>query len=140
MAETAKTEPDASLSPGRSALAVIAGFAVLWILRVLFMLMAGTLFASLYPSGEGAIPTSRGLLLSLFAELVNGALAGLVTGRLAGRSPIAHAAILAGLFGFLGMTSMDQATGMPAWFAIGFAVVAPIGTLVGGVVASRVRT
>ncbi len=137
VAETSATaEP---LSPAKSALAVLAGFVVLWVLRILFLMTAGALFPSLYPAEEGAHPTTNGLVLSLVGELINATLAGLVVGRLAGRAPIAHAGILAGLCGFFALTSMDQVIGFPGWFAIGFAVTAPIGLLVGGLIASRVR-
>lgn len=132
-------EPASVVSPGRSALAVFAGFVVLQILGVLFSVMVGTLFPALYPAGEGAQPTTNGLALWLLGELVNSTLAGWLVARLAGRAPIAHGAVLAGLAGFFAMTAMGELRTMPVWFVIGFAVTAPIGCVLGGVVQSRAR-
>lgn len=127
-----------ALSIPRSIGAVFAGYVTLLVLRFLFMAMAGALFSSLYPSEEGASPTAEGLVLLLVGDAVNGALAGLVAGRIAGRATFAHAAALAGLCGYLAMTSMDQVAGMPGWFALGFALAAPLGILAGGLAAGRV--
>ncbi len=118
---------------------MFAGFVVLQILGVLFSLMAGTLWPALYPSGEGAGPTDGGLGLWLAAELANATLAGLLTARLAGRAPVAHAAVLAAINGFFSMAAMGELRALPGWFAIGFVALAPLGCLLGGLVASRVR-
>lgn len=126
------------LSIPRSVGAVFAGYVTLIVLRFLFMAMAGAVFASFYPSEEGASPTFEGLVLLLVGDAVNGALAGLLTGRLAGRATLAHAAALAGFCGYLAMTAMDQVAGMPGWFALGFAVAAPLGIVLGGLAAGRV--
>ena len=124
-----------ALSPGRSALGVFAGFVVLQILGMLFLLMAGSMFPSLYPSGEGAQPTTNGLVLSLVAEFANALVAGLITARLAGRAPMVHATVLAALVGFFSMAAMGDLRTMPGWFALGFVLLAPIGCLLGGLVA-----
>jgi hypothetical protein len=128
-----------ALSPVRSALAVLAGFVALGVTNILFMLVAGSALASLYPAGEGAIPTVTGLRLMLAAGVVNGTAAGLVTARIAGRAPFAHAAALTAVFGFYTVGSIDQLRGYPGWFVIGFVLAAPIGTMLGALVASRIR-
>lgn len=140
---TTAAKPDAAavLSPGRSALSIFAGFVVLNILGFLFSVMASTLWPALFPTGEGAQPTTAGLELWLVGELVNALAAGLLAARLAGRAPVAHAAVLAALNGFFAMTAMGELRAMPTWFALGFALTAPVGILAGGlVVAWRART
>jgi hypothetical protein len=138
-APSSSAEPPSAVWPGRSALSVFAGFVVLQILGYLFAFMAGTLFPALYPAGEGAHPTTNGLVLWLVGETVNGVLAGWLASRLAGRAPIAHAAVLAALSGFFAMTAMGELNTMPGWFAIGFALTAPVGCVLGGAVQSRSR-
>ena len=113
---------------------MLAGFGVLWVLRMSFVMVAGTALSSLFPPGEPA--TTAGLVVSLVSDAVDGIAAGLVASRIAGTAPMAHAGILAGLFGFMGLRFMDQATGMPGWYAIGFALAAPLGALAGGAIAS----
>lgn len=127
------------LSPAKSALSIFAGFVVLNVLGVAFSFMAGTLWPALFPSGEGAQPTGNGLEIWLVAETLNGAAAGLVAARLAGRAPLAHAAILAAVNGVLALTALGELRTMPGWFAIGFIATAPLGIMLGGLVASRVR-
>lgn len=117
---------------------MLAGFVLLFVLGLLASFTLPALVPALYPTGEHATPTTNGLVLWLAAEAVNGVLAGLVTGRLAGRAPLAHAATLGALNGFYAMTAMGELTAMPGWFAMGYALSAPIGCLVGGLVASRV--
>ncbi|MFO0686363.1 MAG: hypothetical protein U0234_30145 [Sandaracinus sp.] len=129
---------EGAISPGRSALSVLAGFVLLFVLGLLASLTLPALAPALYPMGEHATPTTNGLALWLAAEAVNGALAGLVTARLAGRAPFAHAATLGALNGFYAMTAMGELSSMPGWFAIGYALSAPIGCLAGGLVATRV--
>jgi hypothetical protein len=131
------TRPAPALSPVRSALAVLAGFVALGVTNLLFMIVAGSVLASLYPSGEGAIPTDAGLALMLVAGVVNGTAAGLVTARIAGHAPFAHAAALTAVFGFYTIGSIDQVRGYPGWFVIGLVLAAPLGTMLGAFVASR---
>lgn len=133
-------EPASAVWPGRSALSIFAGFVVLQLLGVLFSLMASALFPALYPTGTDAHPTTNGLVLWLVGETVNGLLAGWLVSRLAGRAPIAHGAVLAALSGFFAMTAMGELRAMPGWFAIGFALTAPIGCILGGVIQSRSRS
>jgi hypothetical protein len=135
--ETKEPAAEAAISPVRSAFAVIAGIILYPILLTLFMFMVGALFPSLYPTDPEGPQTTPGLALIVLGELVNGAVAGLIASRIAGRAPIAHAGVLAGVLGLFAMASMDQVAGMPGWFAIGFATGAPLGVLVGGLLGHR---
>lgn len=129
---------EGAISPGRSALSVFAGFVLLFVLGLLAALTLPAIAPALYPTGEHAVPTTSGLVLWLAAEAVNGVLAGLVTGRLAGRAPVAHAAALGALNGFYAMTAMGELSSMPGWFAVGYALSAPLGCIGGGLLAARV--
>jgi hypothetical protein len=126
------------MSPARSAIAVLGGVVVYWILLSLFMGITVSMLPSLFPREEGATLPTGGLAAILLGELVNGLVAGLLTARIAGRAPLAHTAALAGLLGLYAMTSMDQVRGMPGWFALGFACMGPLAVMIGGAVAGRV--
>lgn len=125
------------ISPVRSAFAVIAGIILYPLLLTLFMGMIGALFPALYPTDPDGPQTTAGLALVLVGELLNGAVAGLIASRIAGRAPIAHAGVLAGVLGLFAMASMDQVTNMPGWFGLGFATCAPLGVLLGGLLGHR---
>lgn len=130
-------DDSAKISPARSVLAVFAGFVVLGVLNLLFMIVAGTALGSLYPQGEGVLPTSAGLALMLVAGVVNGSAAGLVTARIAGRAPFVHAAALTAVIGLQTVASIEEARGYPGWFVIGLVLAAPVGTMIGAAVARR---
>lgn len=119
-------------SPIRSLFAVIAGGLVVWMLGPLYM---GVLVRLAADHFAGDRPTDVGLALLLAGWLPNGVLGGLLTGRLAGVAPIVHAAVLGSLFGFVAMMSMDQARGLPWWFALGLVLAPAVSVVLGGVVA-----
>lgn len=129
----------AAVSPLASAASVAVGFAANWLLSGL----AGSALASLFsadfpmpgPDGEMPHPTDTGLLLLTLSMAFNGLVAGLLVGRLAPIAPIVHAGVLAGIFGMFAMTGMDQARGLPGWFAIAFAIVPPAACVLGGYLA-----
>ena len=119
----------------RSALAVLAGIVSLGILNVLFMIVAGSALAPLYP--PGALPTTAGLALMIASGVVNGALGGLLTARIAQSAPFAHAALLIGVWGVYTVGAIDQLTQYPGWFVIGLLLATPVGCLVGAALARR---
>lgn len=122
-------------SPLRSIAAVMLGWLVLqWILWPLF----GSMIARLFP-GELDPPSERFLVAMTVGMLPNGLVAGLLTARVAGWAPIAHAAVLGGLIGFFGMMSSDAAHGLPGWFAIARVVVPAISVVIGGALARWIR-
>jgi hypothetical protein len=123
----------------RSALAVLAGFVANGVTNLLFMIVAGSALASQYPSGPGAIPTTVGLALMLAAGVVNGTAAGLVTTRIAGHAPFAHALALTAVFGLYTVGSIEQVRGYPGWFVIGLVLAAPLGTMIGALITWRLR-
>lgn len=133
----------AAVSPLASTLAVAVGWGVNFFLNGL---LARTLaqnfpahFPTAGPEGETPHPTETGLLLTTLAMALNGTIAGLFVGRLAPVAPVVHAAILAGLFGMFAMTGMDQARGLPGWFALAFALVPPATCVLGGFLSGRLR-
>ncbi len=131
-----ETEPQVG-SPLKSVFAVVVGFIVSWILGYLYMAVIYSLATPQFPTEERA--TSLGLLLLLAGAVPNGIVAGLLVGRLAGVAPVAHAAVLGGLIGFIGMMSSDDAQGMPFWFALGRIALLPLFIVVGGFVAKTTR-
>lgn len=132
--ETDHTPPG---SPLRSVFAVIAGFVALWILGNLYISVVYSLATAQFPVEERA--TDRGLLLLLAGAVPNGIVAGLLVGRVAGFAPIAHAAVLGGLIGFIGMMSSDDARGMPFWFALGRIALPTLSVILGGLIAKTTR-
>ena len=129
------TDPMPKISPMRSALAVLAGIVSLGILNVLFMIVAGSALAPLYP--PGTLPTTAGLALMIGSGVVNGALGGLLTARIAQSAPFAHAALLIGVWGVYTVGAIDQLTHYPGWFVIGLLLATPIGCLAGAALARR---
>jgi hypothetical protein len=132
--ETDHTPPG---SPLQSAFAVVAGFVVSWILGYLYVSVVYSLATPQFPAEERA--TDLGLLLLLAGAVPNGIVAGLLVGRLAGFAPVAHAAVLGGLIGFIGMMSSDEARGMPFWFALGRIALPTLFIIVGGFIAKATR-
>lgn len=126
-------------SPIRSVLAVAAGWIVVMLLgQLLLRVLAATMGAD-FPTEEGSQPSERGLAIWIAGSVPNGIVAGLITARLAGWAPIAHAAVLAGIIGFFAMSSADQASELPGWFAIAWIVVPALAIALGGVVARYAR-
>lgn len=122
-------------SPLRSIAAVMLGWLVLqWVLWPLFGAMIARIFA-----GELDPPSERFLAAMTLGMLPNGIVAGLLTARVAGWAPLAHAAVLGGLIGFFGMMSSDAAQGLPGWFAIARVVVPAISVVIGGAVSRLIR-
>jgi len=119
----------------RSALAVLAGIVALGVLNVLFMIVAASALAPLYP--PGGLPTTAGLGVMLAAGVVNGVLGGLLTARLARSAPFAHAAALIGVWGIYTVGAIDQLSHYPGWFVIGLVLASPLGCVVGAALASR---
>ncbi|UJR79084.1 hypothetical protein [Sandaracinus amylolyticus] len=126
-------------TPIRSVLAVVAGWITLFVLGQLFLGVLASMMPGDIPSTEGAQPTERGLAMWLAGMLPNGIIAGLITARLAGWAPIAHAAVLGGIIGFFGMVSSDEARGLPAWFAIGRAFMPVVSIVLGGIAARAIE-
>lgn len=122
----------AAVSPLASAFAVAAGFAANWLLGGLSGMTLASSFPAEFPLGDPPRPTDTGLVLTTAAMALNATVAGLLTGRLAPVAPIVHAGILAGLFGMFALTGMDQARGLPGWFALAFALVPPATAVLGG--------
>lgn len=124
-----------AVSPLASAAAIAVGFGANWFLGGLSGVTLASLFPAEFPLGDPPRPTTLGLVLTTVAMALNAMLAGLLCGRLAPVAPIVHASILAGLFGMFAMTSMDQARGLPGWFALAFAFVPPASVVLGGALA-----
>lgn len=144
--ETTATKPTvptgmAAVSPLASTFAVAVGFGANFFLNGLLARTLAQNFPAHFPpagpEGETPHPTETGLVLTTLAMALNATIAGLFVGRLAPIAPVVHAAILAGLFGMFAMTGMDQARGLPGWFALSFALVPPAACVLGGFVASR---
>jgi hypothetical protein len=123
---------------------VLAGFGLNWFLAGAGAAMLAALFGAHFPpppaDGTPPIPTSTGLVLVTAMFSANALLAGVLTGRIASYAPVAHAGILAGVFGLFALWGLDQARGMPGLFAIAFVVSPPLFALLGGVVAQRAAT
>lgn len=132
-------EPEPQGNPIRSVLAVGAGWLAMLVLGQLFLGVLASTMPSDVPTSEDAAPTGRGLAIWLVGMLPNGLVAGLITGRVAGWAPIAHAAALAGLIGFFAMTTSDEARGLPWWFALGRALVPAAAIVLGGIAARSVE-
>ena len=140
MSDAASSGDGPQGSPIRSLLGLIAGWFALYVLGTLYLgVLASTLPADI-PSAEGAVPTERGLALWLAGMAPNGIVAGVITARIAGWAPIGHAAVLGGIIGFFGLVSSDEAHGMPAWFALGRAVLPTLAILAGGAIARVIDT
>ena len=128
-------EPSATeLSPMRSFLAIAVGYAAIYFLRSLAVSMLARWFPGDLPQDD-SMPTALGFALVLGAELPNALVAGLLVGRLAGRAPLVHTAILAAVLGAFALLTARQAEGIPGWFVAGFALVPPLGALAGGAIA-----
>lgn len=125
----------AAVSPLASAASIAAGFAANFFLGGLSAMALASLFPAEFPLGDPPQPTTLGLMLTTLAMGLNATVAGLLVGRLAPIAPVIHAAILAGLFGMFAMTGMDQAHGLPGWFALSFALVPPAACVAGGALA-----
>ncbi len=121
-----------SVSPLASAASIAVGFGANWILGGLSGVTLARLFPAEFPLGDPPRPTTLGLVLTTLAMALNAMVAGLLVGRLAPIAPVVHASILAGLFGMFAMTGMDQARGLPGWFALSFAFVPPASVVLGG--------
>ena len=130
-----KPASDAPGSPLRSLLGLVAGWFALYVLGTLFLGVLASMLPHDVPTGEDAVPTERGLALWLAGMVPNGIVAGMITARIAGWSPLGHAAVLGGIIGFFGMVSSDEAHGMPGWFALGRAIVPTLAILAGGAIA-----
>ena len=129
----------AGVSPFASAAAVAAGFGANWFLGGLSGVALASLFPAEFPIGDPPQPTTVGLVLTTLAMALNATVAGLLVGRIAPIAPVVHASILAGLFGMFALTSMDQARGLPGWFALCFAFVPPAACVLGGWLARVVK-
>lgn len=136
---TPDTAGDPPGSPIRSVLAVAAGWLVVMVMGQLLLGVLTSTMGADFPTEEGSQPTERGLALWIAGSVPNGIVAGLITARLAGWAPIAHAAVLAGIIGFFAMSSADQASDLPGWFAIAWIVVPPLAIALGGVVSRYAR-
>ena len=125
-------------SPFRSGLAIGLGFVAFQILGSLYGAIVYRLAAAEFAEAQdGGRPTDLGLGLVLAGALPNGLVAGAATARFSGRSPLGHAAVLAGLMAFLGMVTSGEAQGLPGWFALGRALAPPVAVLLGGLAGRR---
>ena len=113
---------------------MFAGFVVLNLLNFLFAMTSSAIVPAWFPASG---PTIQGLALGFVGSFANAVLAGLATGRLVGRAPLAHAAVLAAVFGFTLLGSLGELRTMGA-VGLGFVALPPLGCLLGGWVASRV--
>ena len=134
-----KLPPAPLPSPFRSTVAVLAGFVLNFFLSGIGPQMLASLFPADFPlpASEDVppIPTDRGLVMVCVIFAANALLAGVLTGRIGERSPLAHAGILAGLFGLFALYGMEQATPYPGWFALSFVIVPPAFVMLGGAIA-----
>lgn len=114
----------------RSAAAIIAGFLAAWACN----------YATLAIMGDAVVTTPGGLML-LAAGFVAMMLGGLIAARLAGRSPMLHAGLLAGFVAAMQILAlrMSMANGEPLWLRLGFILVAS-GALVGAKLDARSET
>jgi hypothetical protein len=131
--------PEEGLAPAppqrslfRSIVSIVGGFVVLAIVGILTSMLLGAVAASEFPAG--ASPTTLGLALYVGISIPNGLVAGVLTGRLAGSAPIAHAAVLAGVIAWQSMMTSEMAQGMPGWFAIARVVVPAAAIVIGGAI------
>ena len=112
------------MNPLRSAAAIVAGLG--------FMLAGSMVGASVM----GAVLGASGAYVA--ASLVTSAsvaiLGGWLTARIAGRSPMAHAIALAGVFGVLTVIAVTsvQVPGQPGWYGPTVGAIGVAGILVGG--------
>lgn len=128
-------------SPFRSTIAVLAGFVVNFFLSGIGAQMLASILPSEFPlpvsEDVPPVPTTLGLSLVVALFAANALLSGVVTARVAQTSPVAHAGILAGLFGLFALYGIEQARPYPAWVAIAFVLVPPAFAIVGGLLGKR---
>ena len=130
-------------STGRSILAVVAGF------LLVFVLSLGTdqLFHVLgvYPPWGAPMYERELNLLALAYRFLYTVLGGWLVARLAPTTPTKHVTVFAaigllfGLLGVAGAMAMSPRLG-PLWYPIGVAVTGPIGAWAGGVLYTRRRS
>ncbi len=116
----------------RSVAGIILGFFAVVVLVLVSTPVAVKLLLK-DPSGR---PTAPYLLVNLLFGFVAAALGGWVAAHVAGRDPLVHAGILAGIILVLGVWTAAQGgaarAGQPVWYAWTLPFVGAAGAVVGG--------
>lgn len=116
----------------RSAAAVIAGFVILTLGGIL-----QNVALARFGMGPGSPDAARALYLGLAVRGLIAIAAGYLTAKAAPKSPFLHAAVLAGIVGFLSLSAiagLRAGGGLqdPTWYPTAVLFIGSIGVLVGG--------
>jgi hypothetical protein len=121
--------------PVRSVLAVLAGFLAMMIV-VIVLTFACIAFFHL----QSGHPTPLYLAINMVYSLVAALLGGWITGRLAGRAPVAHGVALAILMLAMGMMSLlHPAAGQSMLYLVFLATAPPLVAIAGSILSLRTR-